>query len=115
MNTKSLYDTITLRSPCSHNKFLTYLDLTVRSLISQHKASYVIEGSKNYITPQSVNDDIPIHEEYYSAIINNIMFLLTGDTTYKSDFVYEADSAYISVWSKKARGKKIRDRGYYDV
>jgi hypothetical protein len=111
VNIKNLYDTITLRVNCSHNTFLTHLDLTVRSLISRYKESYVIENSEVYITPKSINDDIPVFEEYYSSIISNIFFLLSGDVNYKSEFLSESDAAYKAVWSHKANGKKIRARG----
>lgn len=115
MNTKSLYETVTLRANCSHNTFITHLDLTVKSLISSRKPSYVVIGNYKYTKPQSINDDIPIFEDYFSAIVANILYLLSGNIDFKSEFHMESDNAYKSVWSKKARGKKIRDRGYYNV
>lgn len=115
MNIKSIYDTVVLRSPCSHNQFLTHLDMTVRTLTAQYSMPYVVLGGKSYGFPRSVENDIPVHEEYYPAIVDNILFLLTGDADRKTDYVQEAESAYKAVWSRMAKGRTIRGRGYYDV
>ena len=114
MNIKSLYDTVVLRSPCSHNEFLTHLDTTVRTLTAQFGMSYVIERG-TYGIPRYIESDIPVYEEYYPAICDNILFLLTGDGDRKTDYVAEADAAYKAVWSQKVKGRVLRDRGYYHV
>lgn len=114
MNIKSLYDTVTLDTPCSHNQFLTHLDVTVRTLIAQYGMNYVIDCGI-YGVPRSIDNDIPVFEAYYPAICDNIRFLLTGEDDRKTDYVSEADSAYKTVWKFKANGKRIVDRGYYDV
>ena len=114
MNIKSLYDTVVLSSPCEHNKFLTHLDTTVRTLIAQFGMSYVIERG-TYGIPRYIDSDISVYEEYYPAICDNIRFLITGDIDRKTDYVSEADAAYRSVWSKKVRGRRIVDRRYGDV
>lgn len=115
MNVKDLYDAVRLRTPCSQNEFLTHFDQTVRTLIAQYRVPYVVLKARIYGKPRSVGDDVPIYDEYYSAILNNVLFLLTGDIDRKSDFVAEAVAAYKSVWSEKSRGLKFADRGYYDV
>lgn len=114
MNIKSLYDTVVLRSPCSHNEFLTHLDTTVRTLSAQYGMSYVVK-SGTYGIPRYIDSDIPVYDEYYPAICDNILFLLTGDGDRKTDYVAEANAAYKSVWSAKAKGRTLRDRRYYDV
>ena len=111
MNIKSIYDTVTLRHPCSHNQFLTHLDLTLRTLMSQFGMKYVISGD-SYCIPRSIEDDIPVFDEYYAAAVDNILFLLTGDGDRKTDYVAESSDAYKTVWSKLAKGKKIVGGGY---
>lgn len=115
MNTKSIYDTVVLRSPCSHNQFLTYLDSTVRSLCALYKKNYVITKDNVWGVPVSINSDIPVYDEYFTAVCSNILYLLTGDTDRKTEFVAESDSAYLAVWSEKSRSKRFVDRGYSDV
>lgn len=115
MNIKDIYDTVKLQVSCSQNDFLTYLDQSVRTLISRFKEPYVVEKGGKYGKPATVNTDIPIYEEYYPAVLNNILFLLTGNSDRKTDSTAEAEYAYRSVWSKKSRGKRFVARGYYDV
>lgn len=115
MNVKSIYDTVVLRYPCSHNQFLTHLDMTVRTLTAQYSMPYVIEKGASYGIPRSVESDIPVYEAYFPAIVDNVLFLLTGENDRKTDYVQEADAAYKSVWSAMAKGRSIRDRGYYGV
>lgn len=112
MNVKDLYDAVKLRTSCSQNEFLTYFDQTVRTLIAEYHVSYVILRARIYGKPRTVNEDVPVYDEYYPAILNNVLFLLTGDVDRKSDFVAEAVAAYKSVWSVKARGVRFADRGY---
>ncbi len=115
INIKDIYDTVTLQTPCSHNEFLTHFDQTVRTLIANYRAQYVVLRGRIYAKPRTVNEDVPVHEEYFAPIVNNILYLLTADGDRKTDFVAEADAAYRSVWAEKAKRKRILDRGYYNV
>lgn len=115
MNVKDIYDTVKLQTSCSQNDFLTYLDQSVRTLITQYKEPYVVEKNGKYGKPTSVNADVPIYDEYYPAILNNVLFLLTGNTDRKTDSTAESEYAYRAVWAKKSRGRRFVARGYYDV
>lgn len=115
MNVKDLYDMVKLREPCSQNEFLTYFDQTVRTLIAEYRAPYVVLKARIYGKPHSVSEDVPVYDEYSSAILNNVLFLITGDNDRKTDFVAEAVAAYKSVWTGRMKGKRILDRGYYNV
>ena len=115
MNTKSLYELITLKNPCTQNEFLTYLDLTVKTLIAQYSMPYVISKGESWGIPRSVESDVPVEEEYFPALADNILFLVTGDGDRKTDYVAEAEAAFKSVWSRRAKGVKLRDRRYGDV
>ncbi len=113
MNVKDLYETITTTAPTTQNTFFTHLDTTVRYLIGRYGMAYTIEKSFPYVKPDDLEDDIPLYDEYYPAVCDNILYLLTGDNDRKTDFVEEAENAYLTVWRVRARGKKILDRGYY--
>ena len=115
MNVKDLYDMVKLRESCSQNEFLTYFDQTVRTLIGEYRAPYVVLTARIYSKPRTVNEDVPVYDEYYSAVLNNVLFLLTGDNDRKTDFVAESVAAYKSVWAGQMRGKRILDRGYHHV
>ena len=94
MNVKDLYDTVILTSDCSHNTFLTHLDTTINYLVGKYGVSKVIQGGAGYQRPRTVDTDIPIYDEYRAAICDNLLYLITGDSDRKTDFVNEADFAY---------------------
>ena len=108
MNIKDLYDTVTLTAPCSHNTFLTHLDTTVNSLIGQYGIEKVINAEGGYRKPWAISEQIPVYSEYTAAICDNLLYLITGDSDRKTDFVNEADRAYRVVYARRARGRRAR-------
>lgn len=110
MNVKSLYDTVVLTNPCSHNTFLTHVDTTIRSLISRYGMNYVCAGG--YERAKSVEDAVSVYDEYYSAILDNVLYLLTGDDSHKVDYVNDADNGYKAVWRRKSHGVSVKDRRF---
>lgn len=112
----NLYENVKLTAPDVHeHDFLLHLDTSARSLIARYGVGYVLIPGAVYSAPRSRDGEMPIYEEYFSALRDNILFLLTGDAAHKTDFLSEADQAYLQVWKAKMRGKKFRDRGYSDV
>lgn len=107
MNIKSIYDTVTLTVPCDHNTFLTHLDRTIRTIAASYGDGYVFTENDKYISPRSVDADIPVENEYFPSICENIEFLLTGNENKKVDFVQNAQSAYKRVWTRHAQKKRI--------
>lgn len=114
MNLTNIYDAVTLTAPCTHNAFLTHFNASLMYLIAKYGLSYVIKSKKGYTKPESVYDDVPVYDDYAPAITDNIIYLITGNGERKTDFVMEAENAYKTVWSIKARKKRIYDRGYFD-
>lgn len=115
MNIKHIYDAVKLNLPnCSQNEFLTALDQSVRTYIGAFKMPYVVVKGQTYGRPSSVDEDIPVYEEYFAALLNNVLFLISGDTDRKTDSISEAENAYRAVWSMRSRGKRFVGRGYYN-
>lgn len=114
MNIKDIYDTVTLSSDCSHNAFLTHLDSTINYLIAKYGVGRVIYAEE-YQKPQTIDADMPIYDEYKAAICDNILYLTTGDTNRKTDFVAEAEYAFKTVYAKRMHRKQLLDGGYYHV
>lgn len=115
MNVKAIYDTVTRTVSTTQGEFITYLDATVHTLTARYGFQYVIRHGKEYVKPPSVQTDIPVWDAYFMAIVDNVLYMLTGNSDRKTDFVQEADDAYRSVWTEQIRGKRILDRGYYHV
>lgn len=105
MTTKELYDRITAENPCGEPAFIRHLDMTVRTLENRYGKKYVYASS--YQKPLAINDDISVYDEYFSAIVDNILFLITKDSDRKTDFVAEADFAYKTVWGAMVHGKRF--------
>lgn len=114
MIVKELYDRVTLDTPCPKNTFLSHFDTTVRALIARYGRKYVIFRHQVYQRPITVEEDTPVYEEYFNAILDNITFLLTGNADRKTDYVQEAEDAYKSVGKAMLRGVKFRDANYYN-
>lgn len=106
---KELYDKITLSSPCKQSEFLSHFDTSVRSILARYGARYVLLPGTVYMKPVNIEEDTPVFEEYMNALYDNILFLLTGSTDRKTDYVQEAEDAYKTVWKRLTRGLKFRD------
>ena len=75
----------------------------------------MIQGDAGYQRPRTVDTDIPIYDEYRAAICNNLLYLITGDSDRKTDFVNEADFAYKTVYARRMSRKRLLDGGYFHV
>ena len=109
---KEMYEKVTMENPCGQAVFMSRLDTTVRSLIARYGKKYVVFRHQVYQRPVSVEDEIPVYEEYFPAILDNILFLTGGNPDRKTDYVQEAEDAYKSVSKSLLRGVKFRDADY---
>lgn len=105
MVTKEIFDRICAETPCGEPAFLRHLDTTVRFLESKYGKKFVYTTA--YQKPYSVNDDIPVYDEYFPAVVDNILFLLTKDTDRRTDAIAEADYAYKTIWGARVHGKRF--------
>ena len=114
MYVKDIYETVLTSAECSQPKFLTHLDTTARSLIAKYGIRRVIDDNA-YIKPQSITGDYPVKEEYFNAVVSNILYLITGNGDYKTDFMAEAEYAYKTIWSGSMKGLRMVGEDYYNV
>lgn len=111
---KDIYEAVTVTNPCSQPVFLAHLDTTARSLMAKYGLKRVINDGV-YAKPNDINGEIAVKDEFRNAVVSNILFLLTGNEAYKTDYIYEAENAYKTVWNRHIRGVKMVGKGYYDV
>lgn len=109
---KELYEKAVHEGQSSQAKFMAHLDTTVRALIARYGAKYVLLRNQVYQRPVSIEDEIPVYEEYFPAVLDNIRFLASGNTDRKTDYVQEAEDAYKAVWASLTRGDKFRASDY---
>lgn len=105
MITKELYDRIIAETACSEPAFIRYLDSTIRLLESRYGKKYVYASA--YQKPMTIRDDISVFEEYFAALVDHILFLITKDVDRKADFLAEAELAYKTVWGAGVHGKRF--------
>ena len=114
MYIKDIYEIVVEAAPCSQPKFLIYLDTTARSLIAKYGKKRVVEDGA-YTNPLNINSDIAIREEYRNAIVSNILYLVTGNPDYKTDYVAEAEYAFKTAWKADMKGVKMVGEDWYRV
>ncbi len=114
MYVKDIFEAVQVDTPCSQPKFLSYLHITVQFLISKYGEKYVV-GKSRYIKPVSLDADIAVDDAYFTAIADNIAYMVSGNEDRKVDFVEEADNAYRYVWRREHGKGHFLARGYYDV
>lgn len=114
MYVKDIFEAVQVDTPCSQPKFLSYLHITVQFLISKYGAKYVV-GKSTWTKPLSLDTDIPVEEAYFTAIVDNIAYMVSKNEDRKVDFVEEADNAYRSVWVREHGKANFVARGYYNV
>jgi hypothetical protein len=114
MVVKDIYEAVTVIVPCSQPVFLAHLDTTARSLMTKYGINRVINDG-TYAKPVNINGDIAVLDEFRNAVVSNILFLLTGNEAHKSDYIYEADSAYKTVWRRHMKGVRMVGEDYYNV
>lgn len=107
-----IYESVTQTTATSPAVFLSHLDTTVRALIARHGVKYVCLPGHPYTKPEGTHDDIPIYDDYFPAIADNIRYLITANGDRKTDYVQEADDAYRRVWRRINAGSTFTDRHY---
>lgn len=114
MYIRDIYEAVLVDTPCSQPKFLSYLHITVQFLISKYGMKYVV-GQSSYVKPASLDTDIPVDDMYFTALVDNIAYMVSKNEDRKVDFVEEAENAYRAVWSRVHGKGKFLARGYYNV
>lgn len=103
---RDLYDNVITTTPITQPKFFTYLDTTVRSLQTKFKERFVFVEPA-YIKPRRLDCEIPVYDEYFNSLADNILFLATKDQFYKQEFENDSVLAYKTVWKKVAKDIKM--------
>lgn len=107
MTLLEMYEKISLKTPIEQRKFFNYFDDSVNELMSMY--DLVIIDGKTYEAPTTdLYVDNVVLPLYHNAIIDNILFMVSNDANYKSEFVRKSKEAYLKYWKDKAKSKRIR-------
>ena len=105
MNILSLYESVCYTSPIDENLFIEYYNRTIDELTADIKDKYLCVA---YTVPEhaeTIDDGSNLYDEYRTAVLDNILFLASGDTARKTDFIMHKEQAYKKVWTRLSSGK----------
>lgn len=109
---KELYENVTHVQDTSQDAFMSHVDTTVRALMARYGEKYVLLPGTVWVKNVNIGADMPVYEEYFPAIRDNVLYLLTGNGDRKTDYVAEAEDAYKTVWRKRMKNRKFRSSDY---
>lgn len=112
MNVIDIYERVTLTTALSQPRFVHYFNDTVAYLISKYRPRYVLHSKdgSSFSPVSSVNDTTDVRDEYADCIIDNIIFLETGNVDRRTDFIAKSEYTYDSVWNDAVRGATLTNR-----
>lgn len=107
MSTLKIFEKVNLTVPIEQRRFFNYLEDTVAELSSMY-SGFVFEKDTEFEPPKALSDDMAVLPLYTDAIVDNIIFLATGEETRKSEFMRKSRAAYLKYWNDNAKGRKIQ-------
>lgn len=107
MTLLEMYEKVSLKTPIEQRKFFNYFDDSVNELMSMYDL-VIIDGKTHEAPTTDLYGDNVVLPLYHNAIIDNILFMVSNDTNYKSEFIRKSKDAYLKYWNDKAKGKRIR-------
>ncbi len=106
MDTFTIFDRVCAVKEISQETFLSHLNYALAELCAMYGEDKVMEGAPH--PTEKVGDAVNVYEEYVPAILDDILFLVTGDDRHKTDFVSHARYAYNTLWRKRNLRRRIR-------
>lgn len=106
MDTFTIFDRVCAEREISQEAFLSHLNYTLAELCATYGEDKVMEGAPH--PAEKVGDAVNVYEEYVPAILDNILFLTTGEVRHKTDFTAHAAYAFNTLWRKRNLRRRIR-------
>lgn len=103
----NIYEKVSLVLPLEQRRFLNFFDDTVNELLSMYNG-FVIEKGKEYRMPKTLEDETAVLPLYAPAIVDNILFMATGEQNYKVEALRKSRDAWLKYWNDNAKGRKLK-------
>jgi hypothetical protein len=103
----NIYEKVSLVLPLEQRRFFNYFDDTVHELMSMY-SGFVIKKKEEYESPKTLEDECTVLPLYAQAIVDNILFMATGEQNYKVEFLRKSRDAYLKYWNDNAKGRKLK-------
>ena len=106
MTILEIFEKISLKAPIEQRKFFNYYNDSVNELMSMY--DIVIEEGKTYAPITDLYENNVVLPLYHNAIVDNILFMVSNEEIYKSEFIRKSKDAYLKYWRNKAKGTRQR-------
>lgn len=107
MSILDIFEKVNLVLPMEQRRFFNCFDDTVRELEATY-GSFVFEKGTEYQPPAALCDENAVLPLYHSAIVDNIVFMASGEEARKGEFLRKSREAYLKYWKDDAKGRKMR-------
>ena len=111
MKTEKIYEYVCKVITVPQDRFFAALNYSVRELVSKYGA-FIVTGRDAVTDAVRTDEGVRVRDEFITPLTDNILYLLTGDSNYKTDFTAHAQYAYHTVWRKNNSGKRIRKENW---
>ena len=96
-----------LVTPLEEQHFFNYFEDTVNELSVLYNC-FVFDKNELFTPPKTLTDDNTIKPLYHNSIVDNILFMATGQENYKNDFLRKSHLAFLKYWNENAKGKRMK-------
>ena len=108
---RTLFERVTRYAKTDTASFLDFYNDSVRWLATRYGEKYVMdEGKRGVGEALSLDETSDVRDEYFTAMMDNIIFLINGSQDRYAMAQTAAEDAYTLVWRSKARGKVLNIR-----
>lgn len=111
MTVLEIYEKVNLILPVEQRRFFNLFEDTVSELLALYR-NFVTENNEKFEAPKALSDENTVMPLYHGAIVDNIIFLLSGEESRKSEFIRKSREAYLKYWSDNAKGRTIKGRAW---
>lgn len=102
---------IILQKNLSQKQFIGFFNDSVFEILSLYPSDIVIGKNEHYIPVTSLKDSCNVKSDFMYAILNNILYCFTKDTSFKGDFLSCARNAYHQLWKNNCTGARMGAKG----
>lgn len=107
MSTLEIFEKVNLILPIEQRRFFNYFEDTVAELQVMYDG-FVLKKDTEYHPPKDLSDKNVVLPLYHNAIVDNIVFLASGEEFRKTEFLRKSRDAYLKYWNDNAKGRRIR-------
>ncbi len=107
MTILQIYEKVNMVTPVEQKRFFSLFNDTVAELISLYEKPVIATG-KAFVPISDLHDENVVLPLYTNSIVDNILFALGADASYKSEFIRKSKEAYTTYWNENAKGRHIK-------